>query len=106
MEGEKLKIFGIAYIHYEKKIKLPNFQPRIPELRATYRRYWYNNFLNIFNKYTIFMFICKYLRSLKRRINVGFLICFSILLIIIASLTPVYIEKKSKFEHFFLLKKT
>ena len=52
------------------------------------------------------MFICKYLRSLKRRINVGFLICFSILLIIIASLTPAYIEKKSKLEHFFLLKKT
>jgi hypothetical protein len=50
------------------------------------------------------MFICKYLRSLKRRINVGFLICFSILLIIIASLTPVYIGKQSKFAHFFLLK--
>ena len=46
------------------------------------------------------MFICKYLRSLKRRINVGFLICFTILLIIIASLTPFYIEKQSKFAHF------
>ena len=50
------------------------------------------------------MFICKYLRSLKRRINVGFLICFSILLIIIASLTPVYIGKQSKYT--FLVRKT
>ena len=45
MEGEQIKMFGITYMHYEKKIKVPNFQPRIPELRATYRRYWYNNYL-------------------------------------------------------------
>ena len=54
MEGEKIKMFGITYTHYEKKIKLPNFQPRIPELRATYRRYWYNNYL-------IFLIIIYYL---------------------------------------------
>ena len=54
MEGEKIKMFGITYLHYEQKIKLPNFQPRIPELRATYRRYWYNNYL-------IFLIIIYYL---------------------------------------------
>ena len=54
MEGEQIKMFGITYMHYEKKIKVPNFQPRIPELRATYRRYWYNNYL-------IFLIIIYYL---------------------------------------------
>jgi hypothetical protein len=41
MEGEKIKIFGITHKHYEKKIKLHNFEPHNPELRAIYRRYWY-----------------------------------------------------------------
>jgi hypothetical protein len=54
MEGEQIKMFGITYMHYEKKIKVANFQPRIPELRATYRRYWYNNYL-------IFLIIIYYL---------------------------------------------
>ena len=40
MEGEEFNIFGRKYIHYEKRIKSPHFQPRIPYLRATYRRYW------------------------------------------------------------------
>jgi hypothetical protein len=45
MEGEKIKIFGITHTHYEKKIKLPNFEPRNAELRAIHRRYWYYNYL-------------------------------------------------------------
>jgi hypothetical protein len=47
MEGEKIKIFGITHIHYENKVKLPNFEPRNAELRAIHRRYWYciDNFL-------------------------------------------------------------
>ena len=44
MEGEKIKILGITHLHYEKKIKLPNFEPRNAELRAIYRRYWYYNY--------------------------------------------------------------
>ena len=52
MEGEKIKIFGITHIHYENRIKLTDFQPRISDLRATNRRYWYNYFRynNIFPK--------------------------------------------------------
>jgi hypothetical protein len=42
MNGEKINILGRTYIHYEKRIKLPEFQPRISDLRATYRRNWYN----------------------------------------------------------------
>ena len=41
MEGEKIKILGITHIHYEKKIKQPNFEPNNVELRAIHRRYWY-----------------------------------------------------------------
>ena len=41
MEGEKIKILGITHIHYEKKIKEPNFEPNNVELRAIHRRYWY-----------------------------------------------------------------
>jgi hypothetical protein len=44
MEGEKIKILGITHLHYEKKIKQPNFEPRNAELRAIYRRYWYYNY--------------------------------------------------------------
>ena len=44
MEGEKIKILRIPHLHYEKKIKLPNFEPRNAELRAIYRRYWYYNY--------------------------------------------------------------
>jgi hypothetical protein len=42
MEGEKIKLFGRTYIHFEKRIKSPYFQPLLPELKAIYRRYWYN----------------------------------------------------------------
>jgi hypothetical protein len=57
MEGEKIKIFGRTHMHYEERIKSPHFQPRIPDLRAINRRYWYiynclifilNIFLNLF----------------------------------------------------------
>ena len=41
MEGEKIKILGITHIHYEKKIKQPNFEPNNVELRAIHKRYWY-----------------------------------------------------------------
>jgi hypothetical protein len=41
MNGEKINILGRTYIHYEKRIKLPDFQPRIADLRATHRRNWY-----------------------------------------------------------------
>ena len=40
MEGEKINIFGRTLIHYEKRIKSPDFQPRIPDLKAINRRYW------------------------------------------------------------------
>ncbi len=45
MEGEKIKILGITHLHYEKKMKLSNFEPNNAELRAIYRRYWYYNYL-------------------------------------------------------------
>jgi hypothetical protein len=40
MEGEKINIFGYTHIHYEKRIKTSNFQPRISDLKAINRRYW------------------------------------------------------------------
>ncbi len=55
MEGEKIKILGITHIHYEKKIKQPNFEPHNAELRAIYRRYWYcfDNYLLFFAKFIL-----------------------------------------------------
>jgi hypothetical protein len=40
MEGEKINILGRTVIHYEKRIKSPNFEPHITDLRAINRRYW------------------------------------------------------------------
>jgi hypothetical protein len=40
MEGEKIKIFGYTHIHYEKRLKSPNFEPNINDLKAINRRYW------------------------------------------------------------------
>ena len=45
MEGEKIKIFGYKHIHYEKRIKSSDFQPKFDDLKAVKRRYWYNYFL-------------------------------------------------------------
>jgi hypothetical protein len=45
MEGEKIKIFGYKHIHYEKRIKSSEFQPKFDDLKAVKRRYWYNYFL-------------------------------------------------------------
>ena len=42
MEGEKIKILGRTYTHYEKRMKSPNFQPHIPDLRSIKRRPLYN----------------------------------------------------------------
>jgi hypothetical protein len=40
MEGEKFNIFGGTYIHYPKRVKLPDFQPRLVDLKAINRNYW------------------------------------------------------------------
>ena len=40
MEGEKIKIFGFKHIHYEKRIKSSDFQPKFDDLKAVKRRYW------------------------------------------------------------------
>jgi hypothetical protein len=40
MEGEKINVLGYKYVHYEKRVKSHNFQPRIPDLRAINQRYW------------------------------------------------------------------
>lgn len=43
MEGEKIEIFGIKYIYLPKKYKSPYFQPRIIDIKAINRPYWYIN---------------------------------------------------------------
>ncbi len=42
MEGEKLTIFGLQYTHYEKRIKSPYFEPKLNDIKAINRPYWYN----------------------------------------------------------------
>ena len=34
MEGEKIKIFGYKHVHYEKRIKSSDFQPKFDDLKA------------------------------------------------------------------------
>ena len=71
MNGEKIKILGYTYVYHSKDVKLPDFQPTINHLKDIKRPKW----------------------TLKKKINLCLITCIAVLVLVIGSLTPVYIGK-------------
>ena len=74
MNGEKIKLFGTTYTHYSKEVKSSDYEPKLNDLKDINRPYW----------------------TLKKKLYSGFITFIVVLLIIIGSLSPFFIGKKSK----------
>jgi hypothetical protein len=76
MNGEKIKLFGvITYTHYSKEVKSSDYEPTLNDLKDINRPYW----------------------TFKKKIYAGSITFILVLLIIIGSLCPLFIGKKSKY---------
>ncbi len=75
MNGEKIKLFGVTYTHYSKEVKSPYYEPTLNDLKDINRPYW----------------------AFKKKIYAGSITFIVVLLIIIGSLCPLFIGKKSKY---------
>ena len=80
MNGEKIKILGATYTHYSKEVKSSDYEPKLNDLKDINRPYW----------------------TLKKKIYSGLITFVVVLLIIIGSISPFFIGKKSKIKIYLL----